>query len=154
MIQGATQLTMALFFIYAAVVQLNDPDYEIYLAMYLLSAVLAIGSTFDVESKLAGFSLYSISCFMLIHSFAKSSEASWYNFSTETGREQGGLTIITLWNLGHFLGVSGYLSMILGPAAITASVLVPVYLNFDLDTADNPEHCGGIGVSPNTFVFK
>jgi len=94
---------MALFFLYAAVVQLNDPDSWIWLALYFSTAVVCTLRSLYQDGQLLQYSasmLINTSFFMCLHSVwleQVNDMRTFFDVHTEGGRERGGLSFVFFW---------------------------------------------------------
>ncbi len=145
------QLLMGFFFLYSAIVQLNDPDAYLYFSLYGISAFVAIADVFEYNFYLLGFSMYCCTSWLLVDMFKNTPVQNYYDLQKEVGREQSGMTILVIWHLSHYLGYSKQVSMVIAPIVLSAAVLVPYFKQFQLGTVDNPDHCSGIGLAPQVF---
>jgi hypothetical protein len=147
---------MVVFFIYASVVQLNDPDAPLWIAMYESGALSAAFASLALDMSF-------VPVFQALSACFASSRLCWhlytfgFDFSpkTENGREAGGLSILSFWTCLTFLVSSTRKRTSrlfeLGLLGVALAVVAGVYAvpKYYLSSSDVEGHCSGIGITPD-----
>ena len=163
---------MTIFFTYASVVQLNDPDYIPWIGLYGTAAFLsalycAKGSQAHCPAltRVSGILRHAL-CVGALFLFASTCKddhlhlksprmmsKALFDVSSETGRERAGIAVVLLWTAS--LGLHGSKTnsscqiasyLYLGVAVLIsfAAFAVPILL-LDVDMTKEAGHCSGIG---------
>lgn len=92
---------MAIFFVYAAVVQLNDPDPVRWIAIYVAALGCSVGCAFawrvralSVATAVAG-AAWAVGWWTILAKLPQFGKIPWIEI--EEARELGGLLIVTAW---------------------------------------------------------
>ena len=95
---GGLKILFAAFFVYAALVQINDPDGVVWMFTYAIAATLTVMSFFSAYHLVltAGFCVICIAWSLVVLPASLESEMS---FAKEEPRELFGLLIIAAWML-------------------------------------------------------
>eukprot|EP00745_Piridium_sociabile_P008054 TRINITY_DN153803_c0_g1_i1.p1 TRINITY_DN153803_c0_g1~~TRINITY_DN153803_c0_g1_i1.p1 ORF type:complete len:180 (+),score=9.94 TRINITY_DN153803_c0_g1_i1:75-614(+) len=144
---------MFIFFVYAGVVQLNDPDRLLWISLYTLAASASLsryllGKVCALTNRLNFLSgVSAVAVFVYLGLFELTEHEQWLDVALEVGREQGGAAIVIGWSAFQIVRSQARLHIwgkFLFALSVTAcSFLAPIVIA----GKKTPLHCTGIGWS-------
>ncbi len=142
-------------FIFAAVAQLNDPDYIFWFPIYMITAFAIFFKSFILHSGILIATLIYMTT-VFFPSLVMMAEATVIDskplisvlMTEEFGRETGGLVLVLMTSISSLLAAknpkaSSSTNYLIPGIATCFAILVAVYFALYYNTTDLPEHCSG-----------